>query len=263
MSATDSNSWVKVFQPRPGAALRLFCFPYAGGGASVYRLWPTELPEWVEVCGVQLPGRESRWREEPFRRMVPLADAASTALVPWLDRPFVFFGHSMGGALAFEVTHRLASGAAGNGDGRRRIPLHLFVSGRPAPGVREDEEPIHELPRDEFIEAIRGYSGTPEEVLQNRELMELVEPLLRADFAVSETYRPEPAREPLPVPVTALGGVGDEDVPEEHVDAWRAETRGPFRKQMFDGGHFFLTERRADVLAVVRQELARLPVGVV
>ena len=141
------------------------------------------------------------------------------------------------------------------------MPLHLFVSGRPAPGVRDDEEPIHQLPRDEFIEAIRGYSGTPEEVLQNRELMELVEPLLRADFAVSETYRPVPEREPLEVPVTALGGVGDEDVSEEELDAWRNETRGPFRKQMFDGGHFFLTERSAEVLALVRRELSRLPVG--
>ena len=262
MSSTDGNAWLKVFQPRPQAALRLFCFPYAGGGASVYRLWPQELPEWVEVCAVQLPGRESRWREQPFRRMEPLADAVTAALAPWLDRPYAFFGHSMGGALAFEVTQRLV--ASGNGgDGRRRAPLHLFVSGRSAPGVRDEEEPIHELPRDEFIEAIRGYSGTPEEVLQNRELMELVEPLLRADFAVSETYRPEPERAPLDLPVTALGGVGDEDVPEEDLDAWRHETRGPFRRQMFDGGHFFLTERHADVLAVVRRELAQLPVGVV
>jgi surfactin synthase thioesterase subunit len=262
MSSIDGSAWLKVFKPRPGAALRLFCFPYAGGGASVYRLWPDELPDWVEVCAVQLPGRESRWREEPFRRMDALADSATAALTPMLDRPFAFFGHSMGGALAFEVTRRLVAAPNGDrGDGARRVPLHLFVSGRPAPGALDDKESIHELPRDEFIEAIRGYSGTPEEVLQNRELMELVEPLLRADFAVSETYRPASEREPLEVPVTALGGVGDEDVSEEQLEAWRDETRGPFHKQMFDGGHFFLTERAAEVLAVVRRELTRLPVG--
>jgi len=259
MSSSDSNAWFKVFRARPEAALRLFCFPFAGGGASVYRLWPESLPEWVEVCGVQPPGRESRWREAPFRRMEPLADAAAAAIGSRLDRPFAFFGHSMGGALAYEVTRRLV--ASGNGDGARRLPLHLFVSGRRAPGLADDEEPIHALPRDEFIDAIRGYSGTPEEVLQNRELMELVEPLLRADFEVSETYSPQPVREPLDVPVTALGGVGDEDVSEEHLEAWRNETRGPFRKQMFDGGHFFLNERSADVLAVVRRELTQLPVG--
>ncbi len=262
MSSTGVSPWLKIFRPRPGATLRLFCFPYAGGGASVYRLWPDDLPDWVEVCAVQLPGRESRWREEPFLLMEPLADAATAALVPRLDRPFAFFGHSMGGALAFEVTRRLAARVSGNGFGPSRLPLHLFVSGRPAPGVRDDKDPIHELPREEFIEAIRGYSGTPEEVLQNRELMELVEPLLRADFAVSETYRPETEREPFDIAITALGGVGDEDVSEEHLEAWRNETRGPFRMQMFDGGHFFLTERHAEVLATVRRELARLPVAV-
>lgn len=245
---TPEDRWIKVFQPQPDAQLRLFCFPYAGGGASVYRLWPEDLPGGVEVCGVQLPGRESRWREEPFRRVEPLADAATEALEGRFGRSFAFFGHSMGAILAFEVARRL----------RRRSlpgPKHLFVSGRPAPRVEDTDPPIRDLPRDEFIEAVRGYSGTPEEVLQNQELMELIEPLLRADFSVSETYRYRPDGEPLELPLTVFGGLQDEEVPPEDLEAWRLETRGPYRKHLLEGGHFFLHAKRAEVLRIVSREL--------
>jgi medium-chain acyl-[acyl-carrier-protein] hydrolase len=245
---TAEDRWIKVFQPQPDAQLRLFCFPYAGGGASIYRLWPRELPGGVEVCAVQLPGRESRWREEPFRRVEPLADATTEALLGRLERPFAFFGHSMGAILAFEVARRL---------GRRglRGPRHLVVSGRSAPRVEIDDPPIRDLPREEFIDAVRRYSGTPEEVLQNRELMELVEPLLRADFSVSETYEYSPDPEPLAVPLTVFGGLRDEEVPPEDLEAWRLETRGPYRKYLIDGGHFFLNDQREEVLRIVAREL--------
>ena len=244
------DRWIKVFHPRPRAELRLFCFPYAGGAAAVYRSWHEDLPDTVEVVAVQPPGRESRFREEPFRRIEPLAEAATEALSPHLDRPFAFFGHSLGAILAFEVTRRL----------RRRGrpgPRHLFVSGRPAPRVEPSDPPIHDLPQGEFIEEVRRYSGTPEEVLQHRELMELIEPLLRADFAVSETYRYTPDPEPLDVPLTAIGGTEDEDVPAEDLAPWRQETLGPFQEHLLPGGHFFLNERRREVVGLVARELQR------
>lgn len=248
MSPTAEDRWIKVFQPQPEAQLRLFCFPYAGGGASVYRLWPRELPGGVEVCAVQLPGRESRWREEPFRRVEPLADAVTEALRARLARPFAFFGHSMGAVVAFEVSRRLR---------RRGLegPRHLFVSGRSAPRVELSDPPIHDLPREEFFAELRRFSGTPEEVLRNRELLELVEPLLRADFSVSETYRYRPDAEPLAVPLTALGGAEDPEVAPEHLARWREETTGPFQEHLLPGGHFFLAERRGEVLAIVEREL--------
>lgn len=248
MRQTPEDRWIKIFQEQPGAQLRLFCFPYAGGGASVFRLWSRELPAGVEVCAVQLPGRESRWREEPFRRLEPLADAAAEALGPHLGRPFAFFGHSLGAVLAFEVARRLQRDGA-------PVPLHLFVSGRSAPRAPDETEPIHDLPRDEFIEAVRSYSGTPDEVLANEELMELLEPLLRADFSVSETYEYRPGSELLATPVTVLGGVHDPEVPPQNLEGWRLETRGAFQKHLLDGGHFFLQERREDVLRLVSRAL--------
>lgn len=249
-AAAAEERWLKVFHPRRLAKLRLFCFPYAGGGAAVYRSWHAGLPELVELAAVQPPGRESRFREEPFRRIEPMADAATDALAGHLDRPFAFFGHSLGAILAFEVVRRL----------RRRglpQPRHLFVSGRPAPRVESTDPPIHDLPREEFIEAVRRYSGTPEEVLQNRELMELIEPLLRADFSASETYRYEPDAEPLDLPLTALGGIEDAEVPPGHLAPWREETRGRFQERLLPGGHFFLNERQDEVVELVARELQR------
>lgn len=246
--APADDRWLKVFDSRPEARLRLFCFPYAGGGASVYRTWFTELPSAVEVVGVQPPGRESRFREEPFRHLEPMAEAAAGALEAHLHRPFAFFGHSMGAILAFEVTRAL----------RRRsgkLPVHLFVSGRPAPTVESDDPPIHELPRERFLEELRGYAGTPEEVLRNQELMDLLEPLLRADFSVSETYEYHPGGDLLPVAVTALGGTEDRDVPPEDLEPWRRETTGIFHAHVLEGGHFFLHEHRGEVLRIVSREL--------
>lgn len=251
MTTAAADRWVKVFEPRPGAPLRLFCFPYAGGGASIYRLWPRGLPADVEVVGVQPPGRESRWRDEAFRHVAPMADDALASLEAHLDRPFAFFGHSMGAILAFEVARRLT---------RRGgvTPEHLIVSGRPAPTVAEVHPPIHDLPRDEFIAEIRRYSGTPEEVLQNDELMSLLEPVLRADFTVSETYEHDPDGPRLSMPLTVLGGTDDPDVPVESLEPWSEQTSGPFRAHIIQGGHFFVNEQRDETLAIVARALAPL-----
>lgn len=249
MAGTASSPWVKAFEPRPLACLRLFCFPYAGGGASIFRTWGAGLPTGVEVNALQLPGREARFRDPAFRRLSPLADVVAAELRPYLDRPAVFFGHSMGAALAFEVTRRLVRSGGG-------APVHLLVSGRNAPRVPDDEPPIFGLPRAEFIAELRQYAGTPEEVLANDELMDLVEPLLRADFELIETYTYEPDGTRLALPVTAFTGLDDHDVPLAKVEPWAAETVGPFRCHVLPGGHFFLNDHRDALLALVGRELA-------
>jgi medium-chain acyl-[acyl-carrier-protein] hydrolase len=244
------NGWAIFPKPDPNARLRLFCFPYAGGGASIFSPWVRILPPEVEVVAVQPPGRESRLSEKPYSDLTQLVDAMHRELRPYFDKPFAFFGHSNGGMMAFELARTL----------RREggpMPLHLFASGRPAPQLELDEPPIHHLPHDEFIEELRRFAGTPEEILQNAEIMELIMPLLRADFALGETYvyTPEP---PLDLPISAYGGVQDEEVSEEQVAAWREQTSGEFRMKMFPGGHFFLNEDRALVLAELARELRPL-----
>ncbi|HEU0053256.1 MAG TPA: alpha/beta fold hydrolase [Longimicrobium sp.] len=241
------SSWVVVPRPAPSAGLRLFCFPYAGAGASVFYSWPRALPAEVEVCAVQFPGREARIAEPAFTDVHALVDVLAGELAPWMDRPFAFFGHSNGALIAFELARRLRR------DGRRG-PAHIFASGRPAPQVPLWEEPIHALPEPEFLQALRRFKGTPEEILQNAEIMEMVSPTLRADFSISETYEHVPEA-PLSVPITVYGGRADEEVPEHTLDPWREQTAAAYQKVMFPGDHFFLNGDRDALLRQLTAEL--------
>jgi medium-chain acyl-[acyl-carrier-protein] hydrolase len=244
------NGWALYPSRNPNARLRLFCFPYAGGGATIYSAWPRFLPPEVEVVAVQPPGREARIGEKAYGDLAQLVDAMHPQLLPHLDKPFAFYGHSNGGLMAFELARTLRRTGG-------PMPRHLFVGGRPAPQLDVEEEKIHALPHDEFLAALRRFAGTPEEILQNQEIMELIEPLLRADFSLGETYAytPEP---PLDLPVSAYGGVRDEEVDPDEVEAWREQTSAGFQVTMFEGDHFFVNGNRAEVLREISQELRPL-----
>jgi medium-chain acyl-[acyl-carrier-protein] hydrolase len=249
-STRPKNNWVSFPRPNPDAALRIFFFPYAGGNSLMYRTWPEHLPASVEVCAVQLPGREARLREPSYRDLPPLVEALADALPPHLDKPFAFFGHSMGALISFELSREL----------RRRggpTPSHLFVSGHRAPQIETDVPPTYDLPTPEFLEEIRRFNGTPREVLEHPELMQLFLPLLRSDFALCQTYvyRPEP---PLDCPINVYGGVEDRDVPREHLEAWREQTSAAFTLRMFPGDHFFLRKFQPLLLDTFSQQLMTL-----
>jgi medium-chain acyl-[acyl-carrier-protein] hydrolase len=249
-SGNPPERWLAYREVNPRARLRMFCFPYAGGGASIYRGWAASLPADLEVCPVQLPGRESRMREEPFRRCEDMVPPIADVLRPYMDLPFVFFGHSMGGLIGFELAREL----------RRRgqpLPLQLLVSGRRAPHLPAREKPIHDLPEPEFLVELRQLNGTPEEVLQHEELMRLLTPLLRADFSVNETYV-YTEEEPFDFGISAFGGLGDEEVTRDDVEAWRDHTRGRFRMRMMPGDHFFLHGSKDLVLEAVSRDLAEI-----
>jgi len=230
--------------------LRLFCFPYAGGGAPIFRAWPDALPSTVEVCAIQLPGRGPRMMEKPFRRMPALVSALTDALLPLFDKPFAFFGHSMGAWISFELARRLQS--------KHRVePLHLFVSGAGAPHVPSRELPLHALPEAELIKALGGLNGTPKELLESEELMQLMLPILRADFAVCETYAYRNGSI-LNCPITAFGGLQDRRLYRSDIKAWSAETNASFSMKMFPGDHFFLHTAATLLLPVLKAELKRL-----
>ncbi|PYS90392.1 MAG: putative thioesterase [Acidobacteria bacterium] len=250
MRGSSATPWLVINRPNPQARLRLFCFPYAGGGAATYHAWPGELPTEVEVCAVQLPGRASRSRESPYDRLKQLVEALAPAVLPYLDRPYAFFGHSMGALIAFELTRRLRREADTS-------PAHLFVSGRRAPQLPRTNPPIHDLPEAEFVQALRRLNGTPDEVLAHPELMELMLPLLRADFAAVGTYEytPEPA---LACPITAYGGLQDHEVSRAQLEAWRTQTTGGFTLRMLPGDHFYLQTGRALLLRSLFRELHEL-----
>lgn len=227
----NGDAWVSCPRPNDAARLRLFCFPYAGGGASAYLSWARELPPSVELCAIKLPGREARLGEPPFERLTPLVQAAATALSPWLTRPFALFGHSLGALVSFELTRELRRRGA-------RSPQHLFVSARGAPHL-PSADPLHALPDPALVERIRSMGGTPEEVLREPDLMGLFLPIVRADAAVNE-LEPFIAEAPLACPITAFGGLDDARARRNEIEAWREHTRAAFRVEMFPGGHFFL-----------------------
>jgi surfactin synthase thioesterase subunit len=200
---------------------------------------------------VQLPGREARFNEPLVRSCAEVVDALAAALAPLGERPLALFGHSMGALVAFELARRLEQKPGFN-------VLVLFASGRHAPHVDPDREQWHDLPDDKFLETIRRLNGTPAEVLENQELMNLMLPILRADLTIDETHRLEP-NPPLRCALLALGGRNDSMTPPRDIEAWRQYTVGPFRAAFCDGGHFFVQSDRAFVLREVAVELSARP----
>ena len=229
--------WLAYYRQLPESRVRLFCLPYAGGGASAYRSWQGIMPADVEVCPVQPPGREQRIREAAISSIERLIEAIDAALGPMLDRPFVLFGYSMGATVAFEWAHRLRMEHGTE-------PQLLIVAARAAPQLPPTEPRMYDLPDDEFKERLRDLSGTRDGVLENEELMELVLPLLRADFEIHDTYRPT-TRPPLTCPIVVFGGREDDTVPEESLRLWSAVSDGPFDLHLLPGDHFGLLESRA------------------
>jgi medium-chain acyl-[acyl-carrier-protein] hydrolase len=242
-----TNRWLSCTRSRSAARLRLVCFPHAGAGASAYWNWPKLLPPEIECCPIQLPGREQRIAERPFSSLWPLVEALAGALEPVLTPPFAFFGSSMGALVGFELARFLR--AAG-----RPGPTWLFVAARAAPHLPDPSPPMHDLPAEAFVGAVARLNGTSPEVLAHKELMDVIVPLLRADFAVCETYR-YIDQQPLECPISAFAAVRDRAVPLTAVAEWRAHTKSHFRQRVLEGGHFFVQKAAGAVIAGVVEDL--------
>src|SRR5215470_13336876 len=226
------DKWLLFPKPNPRAAIRLFCFHYAGGSAQVFQTWPAGLPQTVEIGAVQLPGRGNRFAEPKITNLLSLSRIVAEALLQYLDKPFVFFGHSLGALLCFEVARSLRRE-------RHPEPAHIFISATRAPHRRDREELLSKLPRTELIKKLHEFNGAPPEVLQNNELLDLLLPMIRADFELCETYEYHPEA-PLGCPITIYGGIEDHEVERDRLAAWSEMTIGASNMRMFPGGHFYI-----------------------
>lgn len=200
---------------------------------------------------MELPGRGTRFKQAPFTRIEPLVEAIALALLPELDKPFAFFGHSMGALVSFELARLLRKQSSPQ-------PQHISVSGRRAPEIPDREPPIHALPEAEFVETLcRRYNGMPSEVLENAELMELFLPILRADFEVLETYvyKNEPA---FDFPITAFGGLQDTEATRQDLEAWAQHTTADFKLHVFPGNHFFIHSDQELLLGALTRQLQQV-----
>ncbi|HET8846180.1 MAG TPA: alpha/beta fold hydrolase, partial [Ktedonobacteraceae bacterium] len=241
------DAWVLRYRPNDQARLRLFCFPYAGGRASIFRSWADDvLPADIEVCSIQLPGREERLREPPYKRLAPLVQELAEALVPYLDRPFAFYGHSMGALVSFEVARQLRKEYD-------RHPVALFLAAFRAPQLPNPNIKIYHLPTEVFKVVLRA-DGIPETILQSEELMQLMLPTLRADYEVCDTYeyREEP---PLSCPFFLYSGVEDIRIREADMVGWPVHTAGLSRLSMVPGSHLFLHTAQDFLLAEISRNL--------
>lgn len=241
---------------RPGrqSRLRLFCFPYAGGSAVGFLAWQAALAPEIEVCAMQLPGRGPRLAEPPIDRFPELIRQLVPVIHAHADLPFAFFGHSLGGLVAFELTRTL----------RRRklaLPQHLFVSATNPPDWRATVRRWHELDDAGLIAALRDLNGTPTSALQNPELMALTLPALRADFGLLADYRYQ-AEAPLALPLTVLAGREDSHVFAPGLTDWQEETAATFRLCQFPGDHFFLHAQSEPITRLIKAALLDEPPGV-
>jgi medium-chain acyl-[acyl-carrier-protein] hydrolase len=230
-------------QANTTAQIRLFCFPYSGAGASIFRTWAAPLAPHIEVIAIQLPGRENRRKEPLFSNLPSLIQALTPILLPYIDRPFMFFGHSVGALISFEVARQLRRC-------EHPCPLQLIVSGRSAPQFPASTPPIHQLPHADFLEELQRYNGTPAIVLNNADLMNVFIPILRADLAMNETYVYEPEA-PFDFPIAAFGGRQDMQVSQAALSAWGEQTNTNFCLKLLPGNHFFLKDQQSEILQFI------------
>jgi len=185
--------------------------------------------------------------EPPYSRLSLLVEALAQAIVPFLDKPFALFGHSLGSLVSFELARKICSS-------RQLRPVRLFVSAGAAPQIPRRNSAIHALPKEEFMGELRRLNGIPAELRSNKELMDIVLPSLRADFALFESYR-YLSGPSLNCPISAFGGLSDQRVSRDDLEAWRDQTTVSFTIRMFPGDHFFLKSTQSLLLQVLSHEL--------
>jgi surfactin synthase thioesterase subunit len=245
----QNEEWFAYSKTNSQSRLRLFCFPYAGGGALSYRSWTEAMPPEIEICPIQLPGRENRFNEKPYTKLRPLVHKLLSAIRPYLDSPYAFFGHSMGALLSFELAKMLNAEALS-------LPIHLFISSRRSPHLPGPNPPLHDLPKSGLIDMLKSFGGIPDMILKDTEVLDFFLPTLRADLYLSESYPLENGK-PINCPITAFGGRQDPFTSIRELEAWRQHTNQEFRLKTFSGGHFYIRESTNELLEEISLTLGK------
>ncbi|WP_213453299.1 thioesterase II family protein [Rhizomonospora bruguierae] len=242
-----AGRWARRLRPGSGPGIRLFCFPYAGGGASMFRDWPVRLPPSVDPYAVQLPGREGRLAEPAYDRMAPLVDALADGLAPLLagPEPYAFAGISMGAKVALELTRVLR-------DRGRPLPRLLGVASCTAPSLNAPL-PWTE-PDEKIVDYMRSMGATPAEVLIDEDLLDLLVPTMRADLTLLSVHE-YPADDPVDVPIHAFAGLDDPESSPERMRPWAVETRAGFRLDALPGDHLLSPEGERRMLDLIAADL--------
>jgi medium-chain acyl-[acyl-carrier-protein] hydrolase len=234
-------------QIRADANFRLFLFPYAGGSAALYRIWNTDFPQEIELCAVEIPGR-IQLRTKAADTIEELVDAIFPDILEFLDKPFAFFGHSFGSIIAYEVTKRLHKE-------KRNLPAHLWVSSRRAPHVPLGCETTYHLEDEKFIDVIQNqYGAIPQAVLNEKELLKILLPILKNDIKLNELYLGE-ISPTLSVPISVFYGKQDHSVNLENLEKWGEVTSAECDIQAFVGGHFFIDTERQSVTRKIIEKI--------
>lgn len=244
-----TDPWVVRPRPQLAPRLRLFCIPFAGGNASVFGDWPDRLPGAVEVCAIQMPGRQQRMSEPPLLELGPLVDRLEEALQPHLRAPFAVFGNCTGSLIAFELARRLETSG--------HELAQLFVSCCRAPQLPDRDAPVHARSDEEIVAELDRLGGTPREIIDHPELLPLILPTLRADFQLAETYVYADGP-PLDAPIAAFGGLQDPIVGDDEIEEWRAQTHGRFSLALVPGDHYVLMSARDSLPAAMAPHLETL-----
>ncbi|OGB61353.1 MAG: hypothetical protein A3G29_08215 [Burkholderiales bacterium RIFCSPLOWO2_12_FULL_64_99] len=227
--------------------MRVLCFPYAGAGASVYASWRRHALAGLSIQPVELPGRGSRMGEPFAASLDALVRQLAVEMASDLPCPYALFGHSLGGLIAYELTHALVELGL-------PAPAALFVSGTSAPGWRDEQRYRAMLSLAQLKDELRRLNGMPEDLLDNAELMDLVLPVLAADFRLCASWV-ERERSPLACPVHVFGGEHDPCTTLPALAAWRQQTTGAFGLEMFEGDHFYLRRHERALLQRLQTRL--------
>ena len=229
--------------------VRLFCLPYAGGTAMVYSSWKKLLDSNIELIPVELAGRGRRSKEAFYNSVNEAVDDIYRSIEDKLDGTrFAVLGHSMGSVLTYELIYKIR-------ELKNQVPVHAFFSGRYPPHVKKDDIDCHSLPEDKFLDELRKVGGTPEEFFQNKDLLNLFLPIIRADYKIIETYKHQQKPTKLTTDITVFSGLEDDKVTENDLKEWHSVTDGNCEVIQFEGGHFFIFDKKKEISDIINRKL--------